>query len=170
MRKSHIYTATVFILVAILINQILLDPSFKSLKEKAQFELESNNPELAEQTYLEIIDQNLLNIENHYKYIQAHFKIPKEKKVGKNEYEYRDDNTIQEYYDVFIESNDSDLSDIGLYCYGLIRVNLDQYESAIFKFETVQNKNLKYLNNSLGNALYKMGSFKKAEMHFRKEI
>ncbi|MDD2983855.1 MAG: PrsW family intramembrane metalloprotease [Crocinitomicaceae bacterium] len=170
MRNSFFYTAAVFIVIAILLNFTLSDPTFKTLQEKAKFELNSNHPELAEKTYLEIIDNNLLNIDEHYNYIHAHFEIPKEKKVGKNEYEYRDDNTILSYYESFTEVTDENLVDIGSYGIGLIRVNLDDYKSAIYSFESIQNKNLKYLNNSLGNAYAEIGAFKKAEIHFRKEI
>jgi len=45
-----------------------------------------------------------LNIDNHYRYIISHFSLPAQKKVGKNEYEDRDDNSIQLFYNAIAAS------------------------------------------------------------------
>lgn len=170
MRQSFLITIGVFVGVAILINLLLDNPTFDKLSDKADFELQANQTELAEKTLLQIVLQDSLNIENHYRYISTHFDIPERKKVGKNNYEYRDDNTIQSFYNSLAQSADSNLADIGFYGKGLIQVNFEKYPSAISEFQQVKNKNLNYLNNSLGNAYNQIGSTKFAEQHFRKEI
>lgn len=170
MRSSFFYTAGVFIAFAILVQFFLEDPSFKTLEERANFEMESNNPELADITLFEIVQQDPLNIEAHYQYISNHFRIPAEKRKGKYDREYRDDKSIQYYYDLLAESSTADSSDIGHYGNGLIQVNFNNYKAALAVFENVRNKKLMYLNNSIGNAFNKLGNEKSAELHFRKEI
>jgi protease PrsW len=169
-RQSFLITIGVFVGVAILINLLLDNPTFDKLSDKADFELQANQTELAEKTLLQIVLQDSLNIENHYRYISTHFDIPERKKVGKNRYEYRDDNTIQNFYNSLAQSADSNLADIGFYGKGLIQVNLEKYPSAISEFQQVKNKNLNYLNNSIGNAYNQIGEANLAEQHFRKEI
>lgn len=170
MRQSFLITIGVFVGVAILINLLLDNPTFDKLSDKADFELQANQTELAEKTLLQIVLQDSLNIENHYRYISTHFDIPERKKVGKNRYEYRDDNTIQNFYNSLAQSSDSNLADIGFYGKGLIQVNFEKYPSAISEFQKVKNKNLHYLNNSIGNAYKQIGSANLAEQHFKKEI
>ncbi len=170
MRQSFLITIGVFVGVAILINLLLDNPTFDKLSDKADFELQANQTELAEKTLLQIVLQDSFNIENHYRYISTHFDIPERKKVGKNRYEYRDDNTIQNFYNSLAQSADSNVADIGFYGKGLIQVNFEKYPSAISEFQQVKNKNLHYLNNSIGNAYNQIGSANLAEQHFRKEI
>lgn len=170
MRKSLLITIGVFIGVAILINSFLDDPTFNKLSDKAHFELQANQPELAEKTLFQILLQDSLNIEHHYRYINAHFDIPKKRRIGKDRYKYRDDNRIQHFYDSLAQSSERNIADIGLYGRGLINVNLEIYSSAISDFRQVKNKNLNYLNNSIGNAYNHIDSVRLAEIHFRREI
>lgn len=170
MRQSFLITIGVFVGVAILINLILSNPTFDKLQDKVDFELQANQPELVENTLLQIVLQDSLKIENHYRYISTHFDIPERKKVGKNSYEYRDDKTIQNFYNSLSQSADRNIADIGFYGRGLIQVNFEKYTSAISEFLQVKNKNLSYLNNSLGNAYRQIDSLKIAEQYFRKEI
>lgn len=170
MKQSYLYTIAAFVLVAILINFLLKNPIFETLEEKAEFELNSGNLELADQTYVKIVKKDPLNIDKHYQYLRVHFSIPEETKVGKNDYEYRDDKEIRALYNQFASSKSMDSSDIGHYGNGMIEVYRDQYTAALYEFSLIQNKNLKYLNNSLGNAYLFTGSEELAEKYFRKEI
>lgn len=170
MRLSILYTILVFAIAAVLINTVIEPPSFDTLSDQATFELNSNQPELAEQTLFQIVQRDRHNIENHYKYISVHFFIPEKKSVGKDRYEYRDDETIQKYYNSLAESTDEILSDIGHYGKGLIAVQFENYPGAVKQFQAVRNEQLKYLNNSLGNAYLQLDSTEKAQKHFRKEI
>jgi len=144
----------------ILISQLLENPTFDKLSDKANFELQTNQPELAENTLLQIVLQDSFNIENHYSYILAHFDIVKN----------RDDNPIRMFYDSLAQSADSRLADIGFYGKGLIQANFDKYHSAISEFLQVNDKKLKYLNNSIGNAYKQIDSVHLAEQYFKAEI
>lgn len=170
MRKSFLIIIGIFALTAILINILLDNPKFSNLYDKIEFEIKSNQPELAEQTLLQLIRQDIYGIENHYQYINTHFDIPEKRKVGKNRYEYRDDNTIRNFYSTLALSGDTQLSDIGKYGQGLISVHLLDYSGALSEFLKVKNTSLKYYNNSIGNVYYQLDSINKAEFHFRKEI
>ena len=170
MRLSFIIILGVFLLTAALLNVFLKEPTFNNLPDKANFEISSNQPEFAEQTIFKIIEQDSFNIDNHVHCINTHFDIPAKKKVGKNSYVYRDDNPISNYYDSLSISANPKLSDIGYYGKGLIAVRLENYGASIKEFKKVENKNLKYLNNSIGNAYSNSGNTKEAEYYFRKEI
>lgn len=170
MRQSFLITIGVFVGVAILINLLLDNPTFDKLSDKADFELQANRPELAEKTLFQIVLQDSLKIENHYRYISTHFDIPERKQISKNNYEYRDDKTIQSFYNSLAQSTNSSISDVGFYGKGLIQVNFENYPSAISEFLQVQNKNLHYLNNSIGNAYQNIDSINLSEYYFRKEI
>jgi len=169
-RKSFFITITAFLIVAALINIFIDNPDFDELIEKAKFEQMANRPELAEKTYLQIIGQDIYNIESHYEYICTHFDIPEKTQIDRYGYEYRVDSTILNYYDSLSQVVDSQLSDIGYYGAGLIAVFFDHYALAVNEFSKVKNKNLKYLNNSIGNAYNNMDSVKQAEYYFRKEV
>jgi RsiW-degrading membrane proteinase PrsW (M82 family) len=168
-KQSFSITLGVFILAAIAINVFVNDPIFQNLTDKAAFEERANQPELAEQTLLQIIKEDRFNIDNHHHYITTHFSIPAKKKVG-NSYTYRDDIAIKNYYHSLSKSTDSRIADIGFYGNGLIAVNGDDYTIAIKEFDKVRNSKLKYLNNSIGNAYNNLDSTKQAEGYFRKEI
>jgi len=170
MRKSFQITLGVFIGVCLILNLLLDNPSFRDLQDKAEFELKANQPELAEKTWWQIAQQDSLNIDNHYRYIISHFSLPAQKKVGKNEYEDRDDNSIQLFYNAIAASKDSTYADIGHYGKGLIQVSLEHYAAGITAFMEVKNTRLKYLNNSIGYAYLETGDADSAEYHFRQEI
>lgn len=170
MKKSLFIAAAVFAAVVIVINLLIKTPTFDNLWDKANFEIQSNQPELAEQTLFKIVENNIDNIDNHYNYINIHFEIPERKKIGKHQYEYRDDKTILGYYDSLSKSTDSILSDIGLYGKGLILTNLNNYPDAIAYYYLVKNKKLKYLNNSLGYVHQQVGAVNRAKFYYNEEI
>ncbi len=169
-RKAFLISIGVFVGVVILFNLILKEPTFNNLSDKAEFELKANQPDIAEKTLFEIVAQDSLNLENHFRYISAHFEIPKRINVAKNYYEERDDWPIQKFYTALSLSSDSNLSDFGYLGKGLIQLNLEHYDSAIKELSHVKNKDLKYLNNALGYAHLKSNSPAMAEQYFRREI
>lgn len=169
--KKSLFIATgVFATVVIVINLVIKSPTFDNIWDKANFEIKSNQPELAEQTLLEIVKKNIDNIDNHYNYINIHFEIPEKRRIGRRHYEYRDDRTILAYYDSLAKSTDYTLSDIGLYGKGLIYSNINNYPDAIAYFYLVKNKKLKYLNNSLGYVHKQIGATNRAKHYYKEEI
>jgi protease PrsW len=170
LRKSFYITVAAFILLAFILNLFLKNPGFDNLLDKAIFEQKASQPELAELTFRQLIRQEPFNIDYHYEYICTHFDIPEKTKTGKTDYQFRDDNQIVSYYDSLSVVRDARLSDLGMYGKGLIAVFLGQYENAFFAYFKVKNQDLKYLNNSLGNAYIQVDSLGLAEYYFRKEI
>ncbi len=169
-KKSFLITVGIFLLVILIINLIIKDPSFKNLVEQASYELKSNQPELAEKTYLKLIYSDTSNIDFHYNYLHTHFEIPKKKRIDKNETIYRNDNSIISYYTGLSQSQKKETADIGNYGMGLINVSLKNYKPALEFYFKVENKNLKYLNNSIGFIYRNSDSIDLSERYFRKEI
>ena len=170
MGRVLIRTLVVFVGVVILANIFLSNPTFDNLADKADFALKGNNPELAQDTYAQIIKQHFFNIDGHYKYISAHFNIPKKQKKTRHQYKCRDDAPIMEYYDSWTKDENSDIADIGFYGKGLIQAHLENDSLAIAAFLQVKNTELKYLNNSIGNAYNELGDYRLAEFYIRLEI
>jgi protease PrsW len=170
LRRSLFIAIAAFLAVVILFTIFINDPAFDRLIDKALFEQQANQPELAEQTFRQILEEDIYNIDAHYEYICTHFDLPETTKVDRAEYIYRDDETIRNYYDSLSLLAEDQLSDIGLYGNGLTAVFFLNYADALSDFSKVKNKNLKYLNNSIGNAYFRIDSLSLAEFHFRKEI
>lgn len=170
MKKSLFIAAGIFAAIVIILNLLIKSPTFNNLWDKANFELQSNQPELAEQTLFEIVEKNIYNIDNHYNHINIHFEIPERRRIGRHQYEYRKDRPILAYYDSLAKSTDSTLSDIGLYGKGLIYSNLNNYPEAIAYFYLVKNKKLKFLNNSLGHVHQQVGAINRAKFYYNEEI
>jgi len=170
LKHSLFITLGIFIAVAVLLNVLIDNPTFDNLTAKADFEIQSNEPDVAEKTLIQILKQDPYNIENHYRYISTHYEIPERKKVGKRRYQYRDDHTIYAYYDSLTQSADPRLADLGNYGNGLIASLSDDYVLAINHYLHVKNRNLVHFNNSIGYAYTKVGSLEEAETSFRKEI
>jgi len=169
-KRSFLIIVGVFLIIILAINVIIKDPSFNNLKEQVSYELKSNQPELAKKIYLKLIYTDKNNIEFHYNYIHTHFEIPKVNHISKYETKYRDDNPIIAYYTDLCQSSTNEIADIGNYGMGLIQVSLKNYDEALEYYAKVKNKNLKYLNNSIGFIYKKKDSLAVAEQYFRKEI
>ncbi len=123
-----------------------------------------------ETLYLKQLQSDPSNLDYNYNYIESHFNLPKRKKKGKNNYEYRDDETISNYYSSKTLTDNQHELDIGHYGLGLISVNLKDYELALEEFLKVKNRNIKYWNNSIGNVYRQLNQDSIACIHFLKEI
>lgn len=170
MKKSLLIVLGIGILIVTIINVFLSNPTFEKLSEKIEHAEKTNQPKQVESFYFTKIERNPSDITSHYRYINAHFNIPLKRKISKNNYEYRDDDTILSYYKNKAGSFSEVESDIGRYGLGLVYVNLKNYEAGLKSFFQVKNKELKYLNNSIGNAYLQLGDVILAEEYFKKAI
>lgn len=170
MKRSFLIVIGVAVLLGIVINFILSDPKFENLSDRITHAEKSNNSQKVESLSLEQLQGDPNNLDYNYNYIEAHFNLPRKKKKGKNSYEYRDDETIINYYQAKANSVNPIESDIGHYGSGLISVNLKEYESAMEKFLLVEDKKIKYWNNSIGNVYRHLDQDSLAEQHFHEEI
>lgn len=116
----------------------------------------------AEIIYRNLLNQNPLDIDLNYNYIQNHYNIP-----SISEYP-RDDKAIKAYY----RGLTADLisADIGYLGLGLIYSLETRYRMAVLEFLRVNNTRLKYLNNSIGYAYTALHDDSNAERYYKKEI
>jgi len=170
LNPAYIIVAVVSVILAILVNMFVPEPQFKSVDAKIEHSLTSNQPERAKQIYADLIKKDSLNIDYHYGYINAHFQIPEKTKIGKTNYEYRNDDEIITSYKNLSFHIDHASRDLGLYGAGLFYSIKNNYEEAISNFVKVENQNLKYLNNSLGYSYIQIDNVTKGEECFKREI
>ena len=147
MKNRIIIAIALVIATTIIVNTLISEPKYDNLAKQAENALLSNQPELAESIYLNILKQNEANIDNHRHYIEAHFEIPEVKRIDKYDYKHRDDTTIFNYYNGLHKSIDSSISDIANYSLGLIYVNMNNLDKGLNEYKQVRNTQLKYLNN-----------------------
>jgi RsiW-degrading membrane proteinase PrsW (M82 family) len=169
MKNSVLIVIGIFLSVVIAVSVFVSEPEFSSLDNELRFELQSNQPQEAELTFYKLLLRDPQSIDLHYQYIENHFDIPAKKKIGKRKYEYRDDATILLSY-TSLTHHDSIDADIGNYGLGLIYSNQGKFEEAFEVLMNVKNRNLKYLNNSIGVIQTEIINDKEAEASFRKEI
>ena len=116
----------------------------------------------AEAIYERLLAEAPLDLDLNYDYIQNHFDIESDSASS------RDDEAIwQRYVGLTAQAG---AEDVGLYCLGLLRSLDGDYSGALQHYEQVQNRDQKYLNNSIGYVLVRLGREDEAERHFRREI
>lgn len=77
--------------------------------------------------------------------------------------------TMQEYTE-YSQNSDPNIADIGYYGLGYYYSIRDKFSDALAAFEKVGNRNLKFLNNSMGHAYLETGDLQKAEEFLQREI
>ena len=170
MKKSVIIVIGVLISVVILVNIVISNPTFQNNEDLIKYAIKSKQYSLAEDTYKHLIEiDSINNIDLCYGHLTSHFKIPKETRKN-NQTEIRNDDNIYSFYKKKSESYIQKQQDIGQYGLGLYFSIIDNYESALEHFEKIQNKNLKYLNNSIGRIYIEKKEYELAEIHLLKEI
>ena len=170
MKKSVIIDIGVLIFVVILVNIIINNPTFQNHEDLIKYAIKSKQYSLAEDTYKYLIEiDSINNIDLYYGHLSSHFSIPKETRKN-NHTEIRNDYDINSFYRKKSESNDQEQRDIGYYGLGLCYSFQDIYEFALEYFGKVKNKNLKYLNNSIGRIYIEKNEYELAEIHLLDEI
>lgn len=150
--------------VIVIVNAFVHEPEYNNTADKINACITAGNYQEAEDGFLELLAQDSTNIDLHYGYIVNHFNID-------NSEGDRNDDNIRKYYLLrtqkpykqhhqfsnYIKDDreviSAQMNDIGNYGIGLIESILDRYPSAVHEFAKVKNRELKYLNNSMGFAL-----------------
>jgi len=166
MKKYLIFVIIPTIAVHVLINIVVPNPSKQDTKEYIRNATASGNHLVAKREYKKLIDSDFENLEYHRGYISSHYELPSG--TGKNN--YRNDNAIFAYYSDKSASSDPNVSDIGWYCLGYIRLQEKDYARAIKFFSKVKNRDMKFLNNSMGYCFMEMNEYEQAKEHFKREI
>lgn len=171
MKKPIFIVIGIGIVIAILINNVFTEPIFESLEDKASFAVESGQHELAKETYRQLILQDSSDIRFHRGYIDAHFNLPEREQTGRYTYEERNDDSIyNDYVSKLRRSVSAEEMDLGRYCLGYWHLNTYSFDSAIFYFHQVENRVMKYLNNSTGYCYSALGQMDSAINYYYKEI
>ena len=116
----------------------------------------------AEQFYEQLLAEKPLDLDLNYDYLQNHFQIVPGKGAT------RDDDKVIARYEGLASQPAS--ADTGWYGRGLIHLKLKEYEGALSAFQKVSNRDLKYLNVSLGQIYLEQGDSARAEHSFQREI
>ena len=170
MKKSVIIVLGVVVFCVVIINSLIDNPSFDNTSDLIDYALKSKQYALAEKTYKSLIKSDSLNLDYYYGQITTHFEIPKENRISGSEIQIREDYYIFDYYELKAKSEDELQRDIGNYGIGLSYAMLEKYDTALFFFEKVNNKDLKYLNNSIGYVFFEDKQYEKSELFLLKEI
>ncbi len=163
MKKFITYVLPFSLLLVIVVNFVFDEPSFANLNEKLKHYKTLNNLPKQKEIYKQLIEQDPLNIDYHYFYIQIHFSLHKgTQKKGK---ESRNDNELINNYSALCKSNNSEQVQIGLFGKGLCFYKLELYEESFRCFIDIENQNIKYLNY-----LYSIWNYQEREEFYLKEV
>ena len=171
--KSNIAIFVVLGAVALsllFVNLFLREPSYDNKEDLIKYAFESKQYELAEQTFLALIKEDSLNPDYYYGHIYAHFLIPEKNPANYSGGKFRLDEQILFFYELKTLSDDVFQQNIGNYGLGLCNIYLNKIDLTRFYFDNITDRNLKYLNNSLGNIYLWNYQYDSAEVFFLKEI
>lgn len=163
-RKPIWVTWLIFFAIVSLINAISTEQEFTDPYKKLEFQISTKDYQNAEVTLCKLLKNDSTNLNLHYQFVNNHFSISETKE------KLRVDDSLKSYYSRLAQSSDTIIADIGLYGNGLIQSLSEDYHSALNYFLQVRNKNLPYVNNSIGFAMVNIDSVKQAEKYFLKEI
>lgn len=169
-RQAVLITAGVFIFFAVVINMLIEDPHFDDPYDKADYYIRVSEPEKAEPSLIKILKEDSTNIYLHKIFIDNHFEI--QPYYTSNERSYiRKDGMLKSYYhNTLARSRDSILYDIGNYGAGWYEFSMGELDKALEYFSKVRNRQLPYLNNSIGVVYSYLDSIKLAEVYYREEL
>lgn len=168
--KFNVYTiiSITFLVVIILLYLFTKDPKPHE-KNYSRYLIEDNQYELLDDHFMSLINQDSINIELYRTFIQDHFSIPKSS-IGLDYSRERDDSRLYVFLLSKSESLDPVLRDVGYYALGQYFSQQQKYPEALERYDSVYDRNLKFLNNSIGYCLMQMGKLDSSETYFLKEI
>lgn len=106
------------------------------------------------------------NISYNYRWIMGRLWLQEHDRQGK-----LSGDSIERYYTKLAGDDTKALADIGYYGLGLIdSAGHDSLDSALKNFNAVRNRELPFLNNSIGFCLMQLGRNEEALPHFEREI
>lgn len=165
MKKYILFSIIPSIIIVFLINTFVHNPS-KDNDDYIHKAVASGNYWTAEKEYKNLIKSDFNNIEYHRGYIYCNHRTTRQNSSDSNK--NTKENVIN-YYG-FTKSNDPNVVDTAYYCLGYLRSVKKDYEGALNFYQKVQNKRLKFLNNSTGYCLKESGDIEKAKVYFQREI
>ncbi|BDX38728.1 hypothetical protein CYCD_20830 [Tenuifilaceae bacterium CYCD] len=167
--RTFLAILMVTIITGVILNIAVDNPRFDNIYEEIDHAIKTDSRNLAEKLFLKELPSRTHDLDFNYRYVVNHFEIPEKTRIRKNTYSYRDDTSISNYYTQLSTSADSVECDLGFYCLGLCNYSKGDYIDATECFKQVKNRNLKYLNNSIGN-VFKTWNEEKTIPYYEKEI
>ena len=144
---------------------ILFGGDYKNSTSEVAARASSNGDyEYAFQLYYELIDSNFYNPSYHRDLLKTQFHLRNSDRGF-----YRDP-FIFEQYSLYAEDPDPRTSDIGHYGLGIYYILREEYIAALRQYNTVQNRDMPYLNNSIGIAFLAINKVDIAKHFFKREI
>lgn len=128
--------------------------------------LAAGNAGLAKSEYGALLDADPDDIELHRGYVGSHMQIPES--MGKRE--VRQDGPLIRKYELLAQDRDPTRADLGWYTLGYFHALNGAPSRALECFDRVRNRDLPYLNNSIGSALMDLDQPVAAEPPLRREI
>jgi len=120
----------------------------------------------AEMAFEEALDADPLDPTLNYFYISNHFSLyPVEQYPGVEFHAH----VNSRYYDL-VHTGDATMTDMGWYGRALVFSYREQYEDALEQYLKVENRDLPYLNNSIGYVYNQLGSWEQAEPYLWAEV
>jgi tetratricopeptide (TPR) repeat protein len=170
MKYSAKIVISLFIIFVLGFNIFLKNPSFENKKDHIIFANVTEQYQLAEDLYKELIDSDTTNIDYYYGHITSHYRASSKHQDNEPNYKIGDESHIIKFYKKKSKSSDNFQRNIGLYGLGLCYSIMNSYDSSLEYLEQVNNKKLKYLNNTIGNVHIQNGRYELAKEYFINEI
>ena len=151
--------------VIIITMNLFFNPPPKDAKEKVQNAWMAGNRRPA-LTYLKKqVEENFFSLKRHRRYLTCQHELSSGSKSGD-----ATDKAVQHDYTEYTKSTDPNISDIGFYGLGFFYSIRNEYPQALENFDKVGNRDLIFLNNSIGRVYQKMLKPEKAKPYFLREI
>lgn len=158
--RSIISIVVLVLFALFIVNTFFPELSFNTPEEKIAYGEEKHISQLIVKGYDELRNKSPENIDFHYRYINAY--------LGQYNNAISDISSLEQYYTNL--ASKSSLSDIGHYCLGLTYSWKKNSNISLINFDLVKNRELKYLNNSIGYVYLSINKLDSAEKYYRKEI
>lgn len=165
MKKFITYIFPLTVLLAVAVNVFFDEPSFTNLKDKLKHYKVLNDKQGQLDTYYELVQQDSLNIDYHFNFIQSHFALRKKNEVTDLYGFSSRDSKIITYYDRISQSANNEYAEIGKFGKGLCYYNLELFDLSFNHFILLENQNQKYLNY-----LYSTWNHDAREEYYLKEV
>jgi len=153
------------LLLVFAVNMLIPEPGWETQKEHIEFAELRGNYRTAWEVYKSAVYNDPTDMDLHYGFIQSHYRLEETDPDWPELDEY-----IRKYYRTLSTNDFPEKRDAGLYVRGLMASFEGECSSALEFFSKVENRELKYLNNSIGNCLLEKDQLDEAEKHFFKEI
>ncbi|MBN2435772.1 MAG: PrsW family intramembrane metalloprotease [Spirochaetes bacterium] len=124
----------------------------------------SGNHEIVRKQLEQLIKNDFFNLEHHRDYLRSCLRLAKNNDISNESDAVRND------YIKYSLDNDPNISDVGYYGLGFYYAIRDDYQNSLDYYNKVRDKEMSFLNNSIGFVYLNLGEDEKAKGYFYREI